>query len=82
MVVAARAIERHPQENPAHARDLMVHDVHAKLLLVLIRQRPGADGQEAKGNELLAALRIVRGGKQIARELLCDEALKRLVLIE
>ena len=41
-----------------------------------------AHGQEARGDELLVALRVAGGGQQVAGQLLADELVVRLVLVE
>src|SRR5205807_3144046 len=52
------------------------------LRLDVVLQRPGTDGEEARGNDLLAPLLVRRSGQQVAGDLLDDEAVEGLCAVE
>ena len=82
MVVAARATESQSLKGPAHGIELVVHDIHAEFLFVGVHDRPGPDGQEARGHDLLTALIVGFPGQNVSRDLLLNKAIVGLVGIE
>ena len=82
VVVAAGATESQSLKGPAQGIELVVHDIHAEFLFVGVHDRPGSDGQEARGHDLLTALVVGLPGEDVSRNLLLNEAIVGLVGIE
>ena len=82
VVVTPRTSQRQPQERPAHGIDLLIHEVHLHLRRVGLRQHLRPQRQEPGRDQLLVTRRFAGRGQQIARELLDEEAVERLVAVE
>ena len=82
VVVAASAADRDAQERASERVELVVDNVHLQLRLVLVHQSPGPDCEEARGDCLLASLQVVPSVEHVARDLLADEPVVRLVAVE
>ena len=54
--------------------DILIGDVQAELARVALVERLGTDGEEAGGDEVLGAVLLVLRRKQVAGDLLADEA--------
>ncbi len=78
VVVAAGAPDRHPQECGTRGVDHVLEPLVLVFLGVIRLVVPGAQSKEAGRDDG----RLVAVGEFVARELLDDEAVKRLVLIE
>ena len=82
VVVAARARHREPEHALRGRIKLLVGEIHLELRLSARIVALGADREVAGGDRALGALGVVLRRKQIARELLGEKAIERLVAVE
>ena len=82
VIVAARAGGGQAEKGARGGIDLLIDQVGEEFPLVHLADQFLADGEEARGNEILRPLAIIGDGQGVARELLADEAVEGLVLVE
>jgi hypothetical protein len=80
--MATGTTNRHPKKGPAHRVHLLVDNVTSHLVRVVACQHLRADGKEAQTRSLHPLLGEVGCGEEIARQLLDNELVERLVLVE
>jgi hypothetical protein len=82
MIVAAGAMQRHPQKRFAHLLNLVIDKVHPHGQLVGLDDIDVAQHQEARRRKLILPLFDAAGREQIASQLLTDKLVKRLIGVE
>ena len=82
VVVTSRTRHGLREEPFRHHVQLFVHDIHAKLLLILFFQVRVAQHQERGGHEVTRSLDGIVRGQQVAGNLLADELVERHVSVE
>ena len=84
MIVAAGTTHRQPQKRPADDIDLLVHQIHHQLGLVLFGQHLGPQNKKSRGHIPIKQLRFrnLLSVEKISGQLLLNELVVRLVGIE
>ena len=82
MVVAASTRDRLSEKCASNPIDLVVDDIGVQLPFDIVLQRPGANRQVSRGNDLLTLLLDTVVGEQVTRDLLVDKAVEWFIGIE
>ncbi len=81
MIVAATAAERHSKKRPSHRIDLLVDDIHSKLLFVLLFVVDCSEHQVSGSDDLFVVLLIRFEWQKIASKMFTDELIERFVVV-